>query len=73
MTNYMGSTIFLLAVCALGTVTSTAINLVLKSGFLSIQKANNIRNTSYYIPIINNDTSVLSSCSLEGSVLKSRK
>jgi hypothetical protein len=72
MADYMGSTIFLLAVSGMGTAATDTINLLQRIGLLSIQKVNSKRNTSYYTPIINNEIRLLSYCSLEGSILKNR-
>jgi hypothetical protein len=46
MTNYMGSSIFLLVVRGMGTAATDAINLLQKIGLLSIQKASSKRNFS---------------------------
>jgi hypothetical protein len=72
MTNYMGSTIFLLVDRGMGIAVTDTINLLQKIGLLSIQKARRKRNISYYTPIINNETRLLSFCSLEESILKTR-
>lgn len=48
MTNYMGSTVFLLVVRGMRTAATDTINLLQKIGLLSIQKASSKRNISYY-------------------------